>query len=71
MEDTMAGLTWEMFFQMMIGEEKAAFEKYRMAMESAESPELKKVFERMMNEEGVHAEILEGEYERLAKKMKV
>ena len=67
----MAGMSWEMFFQMMIGEERAAFEKYRLAMESTESPELKIVFERMMNEEGVHAEILEGEYERLAKKLKV
>jgi len=67
----MAGMTWEMFFQMMIAEEKAAFEKYRMAMESAEPPGLKQVFERLMNEEGIHAEILEGEYERLAKKSKV
>ncbi len=67
----MAGMTWEMFFQMMIAEEKAAHDKYKLAMETAESPELKKVMERLMNEEGVHAEVLEGEYERLAKKMKV
>jgi len=67
----MAGMTWEMFFQMMVAEEKAAHDKYKLAMENAESPELKKVFERLMNEEAIHAEVLEGEYERLVKKAKV
>lgn len=67
----MAGMTWEMFFQMMMTEENAARDKYRLAMENAESPELKKVMERLMNEEAVHAEVLRGEYERLTKKMKV
>jgi len=64
-------MTWEMFFQMMMAEENAARDKYRLAMENAESPELKKVMERLMNEEAVHAEVLRGEYERLTKKMKV
>ena len=67
----MAGMTWEMFFQMMIAEENAAHDKYKLAMENAESPELKKVMERLMNEEQIHAEVLEGEYERLSRKMKV
>jgi rubrerythrin len=67
----MAGMTWEMFFQMMVAEEKAAHDKYKLAMENAESPALKKVFERLMNEEAIHAEVLEGEYERLVKKAKV
>jgi rubrerythrin len=67
----MAGMTWEMFFQMMVAEEKAAHDKYKLAMENAESSELKKVFERLMNEEAIHAEVLEGEYERLVKKAKV
>jgi rubrerythrin len=67
----MAGMTWEMFFQMMVAEEKAAHDKYKLAMENAESPQLKKVFERLMNEEAIHAEVLEGEYERLVKKAKV
>jgi len=71
MEDTMAGMTWEMFFQMMIAEENAAHDKYKLAMENAESPELKKIMERLMNEEAVHAEVLRGEYERLARKTKV
>ncbi len=63
----MAGMTWEMFFQMMVAEEKAAHDKYKLAMENAESPQLKKVFERLMNEEAIHAEVLEGEYERFKK----
>ena len=67
----MAGMTWETFFQMMVAEEKAAHDKYKLAMENAESPALKKVFERLMNEEAIHAEVLEGEYERLVKKAKV
>jgi rubrerythrin len=67
----MPGMTWEMFFQMMIAEEKAAHDKYKLAMETTESPELKKVLERLMNEEGIHAEVLEGEYERLTKKGKI
>jgi len=67
----MAGMTWEMFFQMMIAEENAAHDKYKLAMENAESPELKKIMERLMNEEAVHAEVLRGEYERLARKTKV
>jgi rubrerythrin len=71
MEAHMAGMTWEMFFQMMVAEEKAAHDKYKLAMENAESPALKKVFERLMNEEAIHAEVLEGEYERLVKKAKV
>ena len=67
----MPGMTWEMFFQMMIAEENAAYNKYKLAMESAESPNLKKVFERLMNEEQIHAQVLEGEYERLTKKGQV
>ncbi len=67
----MAELSWGMFFQMMMAEEKAAHDKYKLAMEQADSPALKQVFERLMNEEAIHAEILEGEYERLAKKLNV
>jgi rubrerythrin len=40
-------------------------------MENAESLELKKIFERLMHEEAIHAEVLEGEYERLTKRLKV
>jgi rubrerythrin len=61
----MGQMSWEMFFQMMIVEEKAAEEKYRLAMETTDSPELAKVFERLKDEEAFHAEMLEGEYEKL------
>jgi len=66
----MGELSWEMFFQMMIEEEKAANKKYTMAMETTDSPELKRVFERLKNEEAFHAEMLEGEYEKLKKSAK-
>ncbi len=65
----MADMSWEMFFQMMVVEEKAARDKYALALEQAESPDLKKIFARLRDEESVHAEILEGEYERLVKKL--
>ncbi len=65
----MGELSWGMFFRMMVAEEKAAYDKYKMAMEAADSPQLKKVFERLMNEEAIHAEILEGEYQKLTRKL--
>ncbi len=65
----MAGMSWEMFFQMMVAEEKAAQEKYRLAMETTDSPALKQVFERLKNEEAFHAELLEGEYQKLIRKL--
>ncbi len=66
----MPEMSWEMFFQMMIVEEKAARDKYALALEQTDSPELKKVFARLRDEEAVHAEVLEGEYERLAKRLR-
>ncbi len=66
----MAEMSWEMFFQMMIVEEKAARDKYALAFEQTDSPELKKVLARLRDEEAVHAEVLEGEYERLTKKLR-
>jgi rubrerythrin len=65
----MAGMSWGIFFQMMIAEEKAAQEKYKLAMDTTDSPELKKVFERLKNEEAFHAEVLEGEYQKMAHKL--
>ena len=37
----MAEMSWEMFFQMMVVEEKAARDKYALAMDMTDSPELK------------------------------
>ncbi len=63
-----ATFSLEMFFKMMIAEEHSAQKKYEMAMQNAGTPELKKVFERFMQEEMFHAQILEGELLKLEKK---
>jgi rubrerythrin len=42
--------------------------KYAMAMNLAEEPQLKKIFERFMREEEVHAQLLESELMKLEKK---
>ncbi len=60
--------SWQTFFKMMVMEEHGAQKKYEMAQELAESPELKKIFARLANEEKFHAEILEGELFKLEKK---
>ena len=39
-----------------------------MAMNIADNPQLKKIFERFMQEEGVHAQLLEAELMKLEKK---
>ncbi|MEW5719585.1 MAG: ferritin family protein [Chloroflexota bacterium] len=64
-----AKTSWETFFKMMIMEEHGAQKKYEMAMNlAADNPQLKKVFERFMQEEGVHAQLLEAELMKLEKK---
>ena len=63
-----ATFSLDMFFKMMIAEEHSAQKKYEMAMQNAGTPELKKVFERFMQEEMFHAQILEGELLKLEKK---
>jgi rubrerythrin len=49
----------------MIEDEKAARNKYRLAMEQADSEKLKTVLERLMDEEQVHIDFLEEEIRRL------
>jgi rubrerythrin len=63
-----AKTSWETFFKMMIMEEHSAQKKYEMARDLAEDPQLKKIFERFMNEEKVHAELLESELLKIEKK---
>lgn len=58
---------WLLFFKMMAAEEAAAYEKYEMARQMADSPELKKLLERLRDEENFHKQVLEGEYQRLVK----
>ncbi|MBM3128242.1 MAG: hypothetical protein FJ009_06330 [Chloroflexi bacterium] len=64
-----AKTSWETFFKMMIMEEHGAKKKYEMAMNlAADNPQLQKVFERFMQEEAVHAQLLEAELMKLEKK---
>jgi rubrerythrin len=63
-----AKTSWETFFKIMIADEHSAMKKYAMARDLAEEPQLKKIFERFMQEEGVHAQLLEAELMKLEKK---
>ena len=58
-------MDWITFLNVMIEDEKAAINKYRLAMEEAESGKLKTALERLMYEEQVHIDLLEEEIHRL------
>lgn len=58
-------MDWITFLNVMIEDEKAAVNKYRLAMEQADSEKLKTVLERLMDEEQVHIDFLEEEIRRL------
>jgi rubrerythrin len=58
-------MDWITFLNVMIEDEKAAINKYRLAMEQADSEKLKIVLERLMDEEQVHIDFLEEEIRRL------
>jgi rubrerythrin len=58
-------MDWITFLNVMIEDEKAAMNKYRLAMEKADSEKLKTVLERLMDEEQVHIDFLEEEIRRL------
>ena len=58
-------MDWITFLNVMIEDEKAAMNKYRLAMEQADSERLKTVLERLMDEEQVHIDFLEEEIRRL------
>jgi rubrerythrin len=61
---------WLSFLKIMAMEERAAQAKYQLAMDLAEDKELITFFERLRDEEAFHAQFLEGEYEKLEKKLK-
>jgi len=61
-EETM---DWVTFLNVMIEDEKAAINKYRLAVEKADSGKLKEVLERLLYEEQVHIDLLEEEIRRL------
>ena len=58
-------MDWVTFLNVMIEDEKAAINKYRLAVEEAESGKLKTALERLMYEEQVHIDLLEEEIHRL------
>jgi len=58
-------MDWVTFLNVMIEDEKAAINKYRLAVEQAESGKLKTALERLMHEEQVHIDLLEEEIRRL------
>lgn len=58
-------MDWITFLNVMIEDEKAAINKYQLAIEQADSKELKTVLKRLMDEEEVHIDLLEHEISRL------
>jgi|GEM_PF-640741 rubrerythrin len=63
-------MDWLNFLKVMIIEEKAARDKYQLAMDLADDPNVKAIFEKLRDEEAFHANFLEGEYARLEKLLK-
>ena len=62
-------MDWLSFLKIMAMEEHAARAKYQLAMDLAEDEDLKAFFEKLRDEEAFHAQFLEGEYEKLEKKL--
>jgi len=58
---------WLNFLEVMMVEEEAATEKHQLAVDVADDPAIKRLFEKLRDEEAFHVEYLEGEYERLEK----
>jgi rubrerythrin len=62
-------MDWLSFLKIMAMEEHAARAKYQLAMDLAEDQELKSFFEKLRDEEAFHAQFLEGEYEKLERRL--
>jgi rubrerythrin len=58
-------MDWVTFLKVMIEDEKSAIQKYGIALEAADSEELKRALERLMHEEEFHVDFLEQEIRRL------
>ncbi|MCS7286417.1 MAG: hypothetical protein RMK30_04950 [Anaerolineae bacterium] len=63
-------MDWLNFLKVMMIEEMAARDKYQLAMELADDPQIKAIFEKLRDEEAFHANFLEGEYNRLQQILK-
>ena len=55
------------FIKIMEMEERAAYAKYQWAIEQTDNPDLIAIFERLRDEEAVHADYLEYERAKLEK----
>lgn len=64
-------MDWLSFIKIMTMEEEAARAKYQLAVDLAEDEDMKAFFARLRDEEEFHAQYLEGEYQKLQKKMGV
>ena len=53
------------FLQVMIEDEKAAIEKYQLAIDQADSKQLTTILKRLRDEESIHIDLLESEISRL------
>jgi rubrerythrin len=62
-------MDWLAFLKIMAMEEHAAQAKYQLAVDMAEDPELKSFFAKLRDEEAFHEQYLEGEYEKLQRKL--
>lgn len=60
-------MDWLNFLKMMELDEKTAWEKYNLAAELADDPQLKALLIKLRDEEEVHADYLSDEYKKLAK----
>ena len=58
------------FLKIMEMEERAAFAKYQWAMDQTDNEDLKAIFKRLRDEEGVHADYLDYERSKLEKLLK-
>ena len=60
-------MDWKGFLKVMVIEEKAAWEKYEVAMQLADDPSVHALMEKLRDEEEYHVRFLEGELDRLEK----
>ena len=52
-------MNWETLLSVMVEDERAAIRKYQIALQQADSAQLKSVLERLMHEEEFHVDFLE------------
>ena len=58
-------MDWITFLKVMIEDEKAAIDKYQLAVDVADSKHLRAILEQLRDEEEIHIDLLENEISRL------